>query len=85
VGENLNVDCYFAHPYHLREKEFNGNLNRLIRPYFAKSSDFISITEQIIKHVDTEINSRPRKRYNYVNPIFVMEQLLFNHNIAFVT
>lgn len=85
MEENLDVDYYFAHPYHLRKKEFNENLNRLIRPYFTKSSDFVSITEQIIKQAETKVNSRPRKKYNYGNLIFVMEQLLFNHNIAFVT
>jgi hypothetical protein len=28
---------------------------------------------------------RPRKRFNYENPIFVMDQLLFNPEVAFMT
>jgi len=30
-------------------------------------------------------NTRPRKRYDFENPIFVMEKILFNKKIAFTT
>ncbi len=85
VAENLNVDYFFAHPYHSWERGSNENLNGLIRQYFTKGSDFTNITDQRIKLIETKLNNRPRKRYNYENPIFVMEQLLFNQKVAFVT
>jgi len=85
VAESLNVDYFFAHPYHSWERGSNENLNGLIRQYFTKGSDFTNITEQRIKEVETKLNNRPRKRYQYENPIFVMEQLLFNQKVAFVT
>ena len=31
------------------------------------------------------LNTRPRKRFNYENPIFVMEKLLFNREVAFIS
>jgi IS30 family transposase len=31
-----------------------------------------------------KLNNRPRKRYNYETPIFVMGKLLFNPKVAFV-
>ncbi|TXD54917.1 IS30 family transposase [Polaribacter sp. IC066] len=85
VVENLDVHYYFAHPYHSWERGSNENLNGLIRQYFAKGSDFSSINEQRIKEVENKLNNRPRKRYKFENPIFVMEQLLFKQNVAFVT
>lgn len=85
VAENLAIDYFFAHPYHSWERGSNENLNGLIRQYFAKGSDFTYITDQRIKEVENKLNNRPRKRYNYENPIFVMEELLFNQKVAFVT
>ena len=85
VADNLRIDYFFARPYHSWERGSNENLNGLIRQYFTKGSDFTNITNQRVKEVETKLNNRPRKRYNYENPIFVMEQLLFNHNVAFMT
>jgi len=36
------------------------------------------ISEERIKEVEFKLNTRPRKRFGYENPIFVMNQLLFN-------
>jgi hypothetical protein len=32
----------------------------------------------------SNLNNRPRNRYNYENSIFVMEKFLFNPEVAFV-
>lgn len=85
VAEKLNIDHYFAKPYHSWERGSNENLNGLIRQYFKKSTDFKALTNEKIKQVETKLNNRPRKRFNYENPIFVMNQLLFNPKVAFVT
>lgn len=81
IAEQLNIDHYFAKPYHSWERGSNENLNGLIRQYFKKSSDFSTITNQEIKRIEDKINNRPRKRFNYENPIFVMNQLLFNQEL----
>lgn len=85
VAQELHIDHYFAKPYHSWERGSNENLNGLIRQYFKKSSDFSSITNERIKEIETKLNNRPRKRFEFENPIFVMNQLLFNHKVAFVT
>lgn len=85
VSENLNISYYFAKPYHPWQRGSNENLNGLIRQYFKKGSDFTKITQEQIKQVENKLNNRPRKRFNYNNPIFVMDQLLFNQNVAFVS
>jgi len=85
VAEQLGVDYYFARPYHSWERGSNENLNGLVRQYFKKSSDFKSITNEQVKSIESKLNKRSRKRYKYENPIFVMEKLLFNQEVAFIT
>jgi len=85
VADQLNINHYFAKPYHSWERGSNENLNGLVRQYFKKSSDFSALTEMRIKEIENKLNNRPRKRFNFENPIFVMNQLLFNQKVAFVT
>lgn len=85
IAETLNIDYYFARPYHSWERGANENLNGLVRQYFPKKYDFSTITEEKMKEVEMKINARPRKRYNFENPIFMMGKLLFNDDVAFVT
>ena len=85
VAKTLNIDYYFAQPYHPWERGSNENLNGLIRQYFKKGSDFTKITKHEIERVEYKLNNRPRKRFNFETPIFVMNKLLFNPKVAFVT
>ena len=85
VSELLGVDYYFAHPYHSWERGSNENLNGLVRQYFPKGSDFRPISVHDVKNIENKLNNRPRKRFNFKSPIFVMENLLFNQKVAFVT
>jgi len=85
VSDTLNIDYYFAHPYHSWERGSNENLNGLIRQYFPKGSDFRDITDLRITEIETKINNRPRKRFGYQTPIFVMNKLLFNSEVAFMS
>ncbi|NRA13636.1 MAG: IS30 family transposase [Crocinitomicaceae bacterium] len=77
-------DFFFANPYSPWERGANENLNGLIRQYIPKSSDILNIDEQYIRNVQEKINNRPRKRFEFENPIFMMQNLLFNSEIAFV-
>ena len=85
IAEFLNIDFYFAKPYHSWERGSNENLNGLIRQYIKKKTDFRTLSDKYIKSIETKLNNRPRKRYNYENPIFVMEKLLFNKSVAFIS
>jgi len=44
ISDKLNLDFYFAEPYHSWERGSNENLNGLIRQYFPKKTDFSTIT-----------------------------------------
>jgi IS30 family transposase len=67
------------------ERGTNKNFNGLVRQYILKKSYFSLISEQRIKEIALKLNSRPRKRFCCENPIFIMNKLLFNRKVVFVT
>lgn len=84
ISESLDIDFYFANPYHSWERGANENLNGLIRQYLPKKTDFSTITDAEIQRVEDKLNNRPRKRLNFETPLEAMEKLLFNQEIAFM-
>jgi IS30 family transposase len=43
----------------------------------------MTIGKDKIIEIQNKLNSRPRKRYNYETPIFVMESFLFSSEVEF--
>ena len=76
ISKQRNTNYYFATPYHSWERGANENLNGLIRQYFPKKTDFNNLSNEQPKNIENKLNHRPRKRFNYQNPIFVINQLL---------
>jgi len=68
IADKLEIDVYFAKPYHPWERGANENTNGLIRQYFPKGTDFESISEHQVKEVQDKLNNRPRKRLGYMSP-----------------
>lgn len=65
IAFELDIDVYFAHPYHSWERGANENTNGLIRQFFPKGSDIENLSEERIKIVQDRLNDRPRKRLGY--------------------
>jgi len=45
----------------------------------------MKLTDEFIKSIESKLNNRHRKRYDFKTPIFVMEELLLNQEAAFMT
>jgi transposase, IS30 family len=73
--ENTKIAVYFAHPYSPWERPTNENSNMLIRDYFPKGTDFNTISEERLKEVQHQLNTRPRKTLNWQTPQEVFDQL----------
>lgn len=65
----LGINVYFADPYRSSQRGRNENTNGLVRDYFPKGTDFKKITRQQVQNVESILNNRSRKRYNWRNPI----------------
>jgi IS30 family transposase len=74
LKRELNLPCYYAHPYCSGERGTNENTNGLVRWYFPKRTDFATISEAEIKAVETALNNRPRKRLGWRTPLEVFNQ-----------
>jgi IS30 family transposase len=85
ISKGLNIDFYFARPYHSWERGANENTNGLIRQYFAKGSSFENITDIDVANVQEILNNRPRKKLNFLTPTEYFCLNLLNQKVAFVT
>jgi IS30 family transposase len=81
IAQQLQADFYFAHPYASWERGTNENTNGLIRQYFPKDRDFITITPQEIITAMHRLNNRPRKRLGFTTP----NQVFFKSGVALQT
>lgn len=68
IGQQLEADIYFAHPYSSWERGINENTNGLLRRYFPKGTDFMLLSEKEIQDVVDRLNHRPRKTRGYKTP-----------------
>lgn len=68
IESHFPVKFYFANPYHSWERGSNENANGLIRQYIPKGTSMETLTQQQCDHIASQLNSRPRKRYNYRSP-----------------
>lgn len=86
ASEILEIDYYFAKPYHSWERSSNENMNGLIRQYFPKGMNFENITETQVQNAEDKLNNRPRKRFGYKTPNEVFIHSLNNNSqVAFMT
>jgi IS30 family transposase len=68
IERKLDIQCYFATPYHSWERGSNENLNGLIRQYLPKGTCLRHVTQVDCDRIARALNSRPRKRHNYKTP-----------------
>jgi IS30 family transposase len=85
IAKELDLNIYFARPYHSWERGANENTNGLIRQYFKKGSSFDGITQERVQWVQDKLNNRPRKRLNYLTPNEEYNYVVNNVNVAFAT
>jgi len=69
IERECGIDSFSAHPYCSWERGTNENTNGLIRDYYPKKTDFSMITDDEIRFVERELNSRPRKRLGWKTPL----------------
>ena len=69
IEAETGLKCFYANPYHSWERGTNENANGLVREYFPKKTDFSTIPEELIAAIEYKLNTRPRKRLNYLTPL----------------
>ena len=80
MASRLEADTYFAKPYHAWERGLNEHTNGLIRQYFPKNTNFLTVSEEQVIHVENLLNNRPRKVLNFQTPEEVFSRLAQKNN-----
>ena len=68
ISESLQIETFFATPYHSWERGLNEHTNGLIREFYPKSTNFKIVKEDNFQKVVNLINHRPRKSLDYRTP-----------------
>ena len=71
ISAELDVDVYFAHPYHSWERGLNENSNGLLRQYFPKEMELTEVTQEQVRRAVDRLNHRPRKVLGFRTPFEV--------------
>ena len=70
------TQIYYCHPYRSSERGSNERINRIIRRFYPKKTDFSAITQASCDNVAEWINTLPRKILGYATPLELYEQQL---------
>lgn len=68
LSKLLGLKIYFCHPYHSWEKGSIENVNKFIRRYIPRGSDFSRYTKEEISLIEEKCNARFMKCLNYATP-----------------
>ncbi len=68
IAKKLHTKIFFAHPYSSWEKGLVENTNKLVRQYIPNGTDFSTLSNDFILHVQSELNLRPRKLLIFSSP-----------------
>ena len=63
------LDTYFADVWTPWQRGLNENTNSLIRQFYPKKMRLSNVSQQELDYYISLINTRPRKRLNYLSPI----------------
>lgn len=72
----LNIDVYCARPYKSCDRGLNEWMNRELRRFFPKGTDFSKVSQEEIDYAVNWLNNCPRKSLNYRTPKEVFEEQL---------
>ena len=75
VNRTLGTRSYFCNPYHSWEKGSVENVISLIRRYLPKKTDISTITKEQIKHIENQLNNRPKKCLDFYTPLEIFSSV----------
>ena len=68
VNKVLHTKSFFTHPFTSQEKGTVENRIGVLRRFFPKKTDFHNISPKQIERVESLLNDRPVRKFNYESP-----------------
>ena len=79
VAKKLYVKTYFTHPYTSQQKGSVENRIGQLRRFLPKGTDFTKVSDRYIKTLETKLNNRPMRMFEYLTPAQVRARSLMLH------
>jgi transposase, IS30 family len=76
ISIEAGIDIYFCDPHSPWQRGSNENTNGLLRQYFPKGTDLSTHSATHLANVAAELNGRPRKRFGWHSPAYMLGQPL---------
>jgi IS30 family transposase len=77
LRKTCHVKTYFTNPYSAQEKGTVENRIGLIRRFLPKKTDFRLLTYENVQTIETLINNRPVRKFNYLSPYQITCQPIY--------
>ncbi|MRN44986.1 IS30 family transposase, partial [Brucella sp. 09RB8913] len=68
LSNKTGIKVFFADAYSPWQRGTNENMNRYIRQFIPKGTDFSNISHQYLRKLQIDLNNRPKKCLNYLTP-----------------
>ncbi|HTP01729.1 MAG TPA: IS30 family transposase [Anaerolineales bacterium] len=81
IDQRLGLTYYFARPHAAWERGTNENTNGLLRQYFPKQRNLLTVSAAEVRHTRSRLNRQLRKCLDFLTPF----EVFFELTIALVT
>ena len=75
-GKRKRTTVYYCHPYSAYERGTNENINKMIRRFLPKGTDFRQVSAEYVARVETWINNYPREILGFETSEALFERYL---------
>ena len=82
LRKSVRTKLYYCHPYSAYERGTNENINKMIRRFFPKGTDFRRAQPGYIRAVQEWINNYPREVLNYQSAAMLFQAELHKLSIT---
>ena len=77
LHKECKVKTYFTRPYSAQEKGTVENRIGLLRRFLPKKTDFRLLTYENVQNIESLINNRPVRKFNYLSPYQLTHQPIY--------
>lgn len=68
IAEKMNLQTYFTRPYTSQDKGTVENRIGVLRRFLPKKTNLNFVTEKLLKEIESKLNNRPVRKFNYQTP-----------------
>lgn len=68
IAHKMKIETYFTRPYTSQDKGTVENRIGVLRRFIPKKTNLSFVTKQMLEEIETKLNNRPVRKFNYQTP-----------------